>query len=1020
MRSKRAGVLAGILIFAIALAAGLLLARQLNQLLGISFTEVSLPDESALRIPVFGQPLPAIEPIDAIVLPDNVERRDLYLAGAAELAHAIHVRTGATPATVYDSGSPLPGRMVVVREADAVAGSREAVELRSDGRFITITATPLGGVYGMAYLAERLLSDLGEQELASLDQVVEPMLRHRLVDLGGVGIEPDSILWSQDDYSHHSRAFETVMLADGPYLDQAALEHAAEQFRAYVHRMAAYGYNGIVFKGFLEYINFDRVGNGTEVYAADSVFRQRHLALRSSFGELFQYAHGLGFRVILSTDMLALTPPLERYLQQRFGRLDPADPAIWEVYRLGMAELFEALPQVDGVMIRIGEAGTVYNLPGWDYYSELHVRTVPSVRAMLRALSATAADYGRTLVFRTWSVGVGEVGAMHTRPEDYLRVLDGLELPNLLVSTKYVAGDFYSYLPLNPTLATGREPRIVEFQARREYEGFNAFPNYLGPLHQLALRELRSGNPRVEGVWVWTQEGGPPRAGPWSLYPFHGFWELIDANVYVTARLAWNPEADLGTLTQAWVRRVFGDEPEAVENLTRLLLLSRDPVLRGLYLEPFARRQVSALGLEPPPMLWIFEWDLVSGASSVLSTIYFANRGQLQAVIDDGFQAIEDVGRMQALVTSLPQATQERDPYPMLLGSLAYQESLLTTLAWYRTAFLSYYRWLDSGDATVHRDWKHARARFDAARQAHVETYRSDLDFPAYDFVDADAGMAHARRGPTMSWLARLLIVVTLGSFLIGTRFAERRTRPFPAKRGFGALWRGVFRPSDTSFVGPATAADHLVVTAGPLIVSLAALLVFSSFLSPTLLLFGGAVLAALLAAMLLTTRTEPRLHALAGMTAPLLLLFGVLLAPVAVRGPGFFWYRFWTDQGFRTVLISVLVVLAAWLLAAVFVRQRALGWPARTAVGSILLALGAPLLILATLLQGFGLERALTALNNEMAILPRGLSLTLGISTHLNIPSQLPLQLISLGIVLLSIGAFLLLATRWRDRRPS
>jgi hypothetical protein len=155
-------------------------------------------------------------------------------------------------------------------------------------------------------------------------------------------------------------------------------------------------------------------------------------------------------------------------------------------------------------------------------------------------------------------------------------------------------------------------------------------------------------------------------------------------------------------------------------------------------------------------------------------------------------------------------------------------------------------------------------------------------------------------------------------------------------------------------------------------------------------------------------------------MTAPLLLLFGVLLAPVAVRGPGFFWYRFWTDQGFRTVLISVLVVLAAWLLAAVFVRQRALGWPARTAVGSILLALGAPLLILATLLQGFGLERALTALNNEMAILPRGLSLTLGISTHLNIPSQLPLQLISLGIVLLSIGAFLLLATRWRDRRPS
>ncbi|NED52538.1 hypothetical protein G3I24_16755, partial [Micromonospora aurantiaca] len=98
-----------------------------------------------------------------------------------------------------------------------------------------------------------------------------------------------------------------------------------------------------------------------------------------------------------------------------------------------------------------------------------------------------------------------------------------------------------SHLPLNTTLLTGEQKRIVEFQSRREFEGFGALPNDLGGLHQEALRTFLAKNPHVVGLWNWTQDGGPLRAGPMTLYLRTGFWQMWDLNVYLTARLAWDP-----------------------------------------------------------------------------------------------------------------------------------------------------------------------------------------------------------------------------------------------------------------------------------------------------------------------------------------------------------------------------------------------------------------------------------------------------------------------------------------------
>ena len=516
----------------------------------------------------------------------------------------------------------------------------------------------------------------------------------RIVDMGGVGIVPDTANWG-DNYEHNQHQFEEVILVNPPFIDTSSYIREMEKLATYAGRMGRYGYNAIAFPWFLEYLNFDRVGNGREVYGEKSVYRLRHDRLAAAFGELMEVAADSGLRTYLWTDMVALTPPLKEYLEEGFGSLDTENPEFWEIYSKGAEEAFEKFPLVDGIIIRIGEAGAVYNKPGWDYTSELLVRTPEAVRLMLGAFLKAAEKYDRTIVFRTWSVGVGTIGDMHTNPGTYEEVLGGISSDNLVVSTKYCNGDFYSWLQLNRTLYQGDHRRIAEIQTKREFEGFGVIPNYVGSLHQAALQSFLEHNPRVEGVFVWTQNGGPLRAGPLVIYPFYGFNAINDINTYAVSRLMEDPYADLDSVTAGWVRAYFGDDPILVEGMIRFLNASYGIMLKGLYISEFARYDVRALGLEPPPMMWIFEWNIPCASSAVLSNIYYVTRDHFQEVLDEGDDAIQGAIMLNEMLQGLgDRVTRNRDEFDRLEASVDYEIDLFRLLGYYRDFFMHYYRWI--------------------------------------------------------------------------------------------------------------------------------------------------------------------------------------------------------------------------------------------------------------------------------------------------------------------------------------
>jgi hypothetical protein len=841
-----------------------------------------------------------------------------------------------------------------------------------------------------------------------------PPLALRLVDSGGVGIPLDA--WGSD-YSHDRRAFRHVILERPPYIDADEFARVERDWRLYVERMLEYGNNAIAVPLLLEFIDFDRVrrpDGSPAVYGADSEFRARHAAVRRYFGPLFDWTAKRGMRVFLDADMLSLTAPLADYLREQApdrGRaaIDTANPAVWDVYRAGLEELFDEVPSITGLVVRFGEGGDLYNTSGWPYRSEMAVRTPAALRAMLRGLLPVFESTGRTYVLRSWTVGVGPLGRLHVDPRIYQTVLGDIDSPALVVSTKFTAGDFFSYLPLNPTLAAGRHRRLIELQARPEFEGAAAFPDFLGEEYAHALRALRARNPRIAGTYVFTQFGGPLRAGPRTLYPLLGFWRWSDANVYVASRLAADPDADVTQLTRQWAARTFGGDMRVVDAVVGALSETRAAVLQGFYIRPFAEHEVHVPGLELPPLMWVFEWDMIGGWHSLLSIVYRGIGEEVDAAVDEGYAATNAVRRarehLQAAFAAAPPGGCA-DVCGGALRSLEYQETLFDALAAWRQAFLSYYHWLDTGDTRSWDAWREGRARFERAAGRHVAEFGHDLDFPAFDFTSATRAVAMAGRTTLARTTAGALLVVIV--IIVAVPSAAGRLMLTTAV----APWRLARTAVDLRSVIAVTLVSLTIV--GLIAATL------TGFTAPEL----GAASALMLGVCALVfdgAATWPaggrgRGRLLVSACGSVLPAAAVLLGTIAYLGPLGVWYRFWTLPAFRVTLLTVACASVLWTVFVLLSVRAGDGWRGR--IAGALSAAGVALVTLAWLVpDGTVLLRAL---DRPLNLAPATDTMLFALRTYAGVNLEFNRWLSLPGAVLLMAGIVLSLTRRTADRRAA
>jgi hypothetical protein len=124
-----------------------------------------------------------------------------------------------------------------------------------------------------------------------------------------------------------------------------------------------------------------------------------------------------------------------------------------------------------------------------------------------------------------------------------------------------------------------------------------------------------------------------------------------------------------------------------------------------------------------------------------------------------------------------------------------------------------------------------------------------------------------------------------------------------------------------------------------------------------------------------------------------------LILFFMVLRGPQYVWFLFWTSDAGRAVLcIAIMISLVG---HAVLLFEQ----PPRRRLAGGLLALGALLAMLGGTAWAVGLEASMTALNEELMLLPGMLSRVLGIVTHLDIPPELGVWMLAGGCALIVVA---------------
>lgn len=332
-------------------------------------------------------------------------------------------------------------------------------------------------------------------------------------------------------------------------------------------------------------------------------------AKNDSITARYNAAKDAGLDVYCMLDMLVLPKQLvEKHrdvLTDSEGKIDISKPFTQNCVRYLIRSMFEAFPQLDGLIIRTGET-YLHDAP---YYVGNHpVRHGMSDHiTLINILRDEVCDKsGKNLIYRTW-----DFGKLHSLPKYYRGVTDSIiPHPNLYFSIKHTATDFWRMgitddapvmdsldvywldesgrygMSFNPCIGIGSHKQIVEVQCQREYEGKGAHPNYIAHGVIDGFRELQGRNrpyalshlandSLFSGVWTWSRGGG--WGGP---YITNEFW--IDLNARVMAEWAANPSKSEEECFND-VALALGVAEKGLDKFRRLCLLAEDGVLKGQY-----------------------------------------------------------------------------------------------------------------------------------------------------------------------------------------------------------------------------------------------------------------------------------------------------------------------------------------------------------------------------------------------------------------------------------------------------
>ena len=404
-------------------------------------------------------------------------------------------------------------------------------------------------------------------------------------------------------------------------LNAARFREIRTAFGRFVRTVADLGFNAV---------SLDDLAHLTVHPCYAPPLRRRLEDYRTEFDALFSLAQEAGLAVYLTTDIAFFNAELEPVLAGDDERI---------AYFLASAteRLFHDFPQVKGLIARLGESDGV-DVKG-EFLSRTTIRTPPQARRYLEALLGVCERASRDLVVRTWSLGAYPIGDLMWNPATYRDTFGPLRSDRLIVSMKYAETDFFRYVPLAPHfLGDCDHYKLVEFQARREYEGFGEFPSFIGWEYADYLRQLEPAE-KMAGAWIWCQTGGWSASRRLTFVKDSSMWNEI--NTDVTLSLVRDRVTVSEAIRRMCDRRLPGRDPERVEQLLRL---SSEAIRELWYVDEFAERSLYLRRLRLPPQVAVV-WDTILITGTVRRLLRQAVADG-EAQIEQGVRALDKVRAM--------------------------------------------------------------------------------------------------------------------------------------------------------------------------------------------------------------------------------------------------------------------------------------------------------------------------------------------------------------------------------------
>lgn len=412
------------------------------------------------------------------------------------------------------------------------------------------------------------------------------------------GYEKGRINWSKIPFTHLST-------------QGAERERQWSQIRCDLHcfakEVSALGYNAVT----LDDLAHLAPHKFHEVEVAERV-----AVFREEFAKLFPIFEEFGLKVYLTSDVIPVTAAVDEAIG--------SDREALEVYyRELVSDLLVDFPRIAGLILRIGESdGVDVKDP---IRTRLHLTTAAETNRFLKALLPIFEAHGRDLILRTWTVGAYRIGDLIWHRQTFAETLDEVDSPNFILSMKHGESDFFRYLPLNSAFFRSSHKKIIELQARREYEGAGEIPSFIG----WDCERFASGLEKAEnlvGMSVWCQTGGWHRFRRLAFLPDAGDDVWIRLNAMVAVRVFRDRVSP-----ESAIEDFFGAERATA--VIELLRSSELVIKRLMYVEEFAEQKLFFRRVRIPPLLQIY-WDCLF--------INHAVRKALRHFVKDPGRAVRD------------------------------------------------------------------------------------------------------------------------------------------------------------------------------------------------------------------------------------------------------------------------------------------------------------------------------------------------------------------------------------------